>query len=138
MNIFVIIRNLKRSSVLELYQNPKIRFLLAGGINSGASYGLYWILLKWLDYRLAYGVAYIFGIALAYVLNSRMVFSQRMSVRSMMTYPVVYLVCYLLGTGILMILVQGMNMKQEWAAMIAMILVIPVSFLINRVYFRKT
>ena len=52
-----------------------LRYLLAGGVNTVVSYGLYLALLRVLDYRTAYVLAFVAGIALSFVLLRHMVFA---------------------------------------------------------------
>ena len=53
-----------------------LRYLLAGGVNTVVSYGLYLALLRVLDYRTAYVLAFVAGIALSFVLLRHMVFAR--------------------------------------------------------------
>ena len=55
------------------------RFVAAGVVNTAASYAIYLLLLPFVDYQLAYAIAYVAGIATQYVLHSRFVFAQPMS-----------------------------------------------------------
>lgn len=52
------------------------RYLLAGGVNTVLTYGLYLALLRVLDYRWAYLLAFVAGIGLSFLLLRHLVFSR--------------------------------------------------------------
>lgn len=121
-----------------MYKNLSLRFLTSGLINSSASYGIYWLLLRFLDYRISYTVSYISGIILAYILNSQIVFSHRINFKSFIFYPLVYFICYLIGSTILIFFVHFLEVRKDLGAILTMICVFPVSFLLNILYFRNS
>ena len=53
-----------------------VRYLLAGGLNTLASYALYLALLQAMDYRAAYVLAFVAGIALSFALLRHAVFAR--------------------------------------------------------------
>jgi putative flippase GtrA len=109
------------------------RFLVAGLVNTGVGYGVYLILLHWTTYEVAYAAAYVVGIVVAYVLNSFFVFRSPISLRTALRYPFVYLVQYLFGAILLYGMVSWLGFDRRWAALIALALSVPVSFLLNRI-----
>jgi putative flippase GtrA len=108
------------------------RFVVAGSINTGVGYGVYLLLLPLIGYQPAYAAAYLAGIVVAYLLNSMFVFRSRITVRTALRYPLVYLVQYLFGAVLLFGLVAGFGFGQRWAALIALALSVPVSYVLNR------
>ena len=113
------------------------RFLGAGLVNTGVGYGAYLLLLQWIGYELAYAAAYVVGIVVAYVLNSLFVFRSRMGLRTALRYPLVYLAQYLFGAALLYGMVNWLGFDHRWAALIALFLSVPVSFLLNRLVLRR-
>jgi len=109
------------------------RFLGVGLVNTGVGYGIYLILLQWIGYELAYAAAYVVGIVVAYVLNSLLVFRSPLRLRTALRYPFVYLAQYLFGSVLLYFMVRWLGFDRRWAALVALILSVPVSFLLNRV-----
>ena len=53
-----------------------LRYLLAGGANTALTYLLYLALLRLLDYRWAYVLAFLAGVALSFVLLRHVVFAR--------------------------------------------------------------
>ena len=51
-----------------------VRYLLVGGLNTVATYALYLLLMRRIDYRAAYVLAFLAGIVLSAVLLRRVVF----------------------------------------------------------------
>lgn len=109
-----------------------VRFLGAGIVNTGATYALYLLLLKWLDYRASYTVSFLAGILLAYELNRIFVFQAMRAARSMMAVPLIYLLQYLAGLGIVMIAVHGFGIPKSLAPIMAIAFTLPMTFMLNR------
>lgn len=109
------------------------RFIGAGLVNTGVGYGVYLVLLIWINYQVAYAAAYVVGIVVAYTLNSLFVFRSPIGLRTALRYPLVYLAQYLFGAALLYGMVRWLGIDRRWAALIALALSVPVSFLLNRV-----
>lgn len=122
---------------LKIIQGEFARFLLAGATNTLLSYLLYLLLLEFLAYLLAYSIAYCIGIALSYFLNIYFVFKQRASLASFVKFPIVYVVQYGLGAGILWLLVDRAGMAPEIAMLGVIAVTIPVTFLASRFVLAK-
>ena len=108
------------------------RFLLAGGLNTAATYCIYLVLSILLHYQIAYFFAYIAGIVFAYYLNSRFVFDSPMSIKKFLTYPLVYIISYLLSVCMLQLLVLFLLIKAELAPLIVIMLMVPVTYFLNK------
>jgi len=108
------------------------RFVGAGAVNTGVGYGTYLLLLHWLGYEIAYAAAYAVGIGVAYLLNSLYVFRRPLALRTALSYPLVYLAQYAFGAVLLYAMVRGLDLDRRWAALIALVLSVPVSFGLNR------
>lgn len=108
-----------------------IRFLAGGLFNTVITYVLFIGLAFFLSNAIAYTISYAVGIAISYLINTCFVFSTRVSVRSALNYPSVYLVQYLLGLAALRILTEfGLP---GWAAMIGVLAVnVPITFFLTR------
>ena len=100
-----------QNNLSQLSGNRYFLFLLSGGINTVATYFIYILLASVLHYQLAYLIAYVVGIVIAYILNLRLVFNSKSSLRKMVRYPFVYLTQYLLGAGLLYILVDVLTLS---------------------------
>ena len=113
------------------------RFLLAGALNTLLSYLLYLFLLQFLDYLLAYSVVYSLGILFSYFLNVNFVFKKRASFVSFIKFPVVYLIQYCLGVGVLWLFVDRVGTAPAVAMIGVVVVTIPVTFLVSRFILTK-
>lgn len=117
---------------LKIIQSEFARFLLAGATNTLLSYLLYLFLLEFLPYLLAYSIAYCIGIVISYLLNVHFVFNKRASLASFVKFPIVYVLQYALGAGVLWLLVDRAGILPEIAMLGAIAVTIPVTFLASR------
>lgn len=115
-----------------LVRSDAARFLVAGGLNTLASYALYAVLLQVLPYLAAYTVAYVAGIVSGYVLTARYVFRQPLSLRRFLTYPLVHVIQYALGSLVLWTCVQVLGLDRLIAFAAATCLSVPVTFVVSR------
>lgn len=110
-----------------------VRFLVSGAINTAVTYAIYLVLLRYMDYRSAYGVAFVSGIVLSYALNVRFVFRVRPSWRSAILFPVVYIIQYLVGLGVLQLAVERFAIPREYALLASIAVSVPLTFVLTRV-----
>jgi putative flippase GtrA len=113
-------------------RHQALRFLIAGAINTAATYAIYLALLPLLDYTLAYTIAYLIGIVIAYLLNTAFVFRVTRTAATMATFPLVYLVQYLLGAVVLNLAVRGLGVSDKFALLASIAVTIPVTFFLSR------
>ncbi len=120
------------SRLRDVVTGPPGRFLLAGGANTLATFALYLLLLQVLPYAAAYSLAFLAGIALAYVLNRVFVFRAPGSAATVVLFPLVYVVQYLLGLAVVFFWVDVLGLPAQLASLAAVVLTIPVTFLLSR------
>ena len=109
-----------------------LRFVVAGAVNSSATYLAYLALLRWVSYRWAYSLSYAAGILLSFVLSSRFVFRVPFQRRKLLIYPVVYVVQYLLGYGVIYAVVSLAGIDPRFGPLAVLAVTVPVSFLLSR------
>lgn len=124
---------------LMLLKNPKrlpkkrfISFVFFGGLNTAVTYLLYLLLSYEMHYQLAYLIAYLTGIALAYVLNLRFVFKRQSSFRKILCYPLIYITQYLLGAGLMYLLLRMLSLPNALAPLLVIVLLLPISYYMNK------
>lgn len=105
---------------------------MGGGANTLATYGFYWLLLLVLQPQGAYAMSFAAGVALSYVLNLRFVFRQRHSNKKMAMFPLVYLIIYALGAGVLHIAIRHLGVHAGVAPLLSIACTLPVSFILTR------
>lgn len=121
-----------RSSLHEL---P--RFLVVGATNTAVSYVLYLLLLEFMPYLYAYSIAYGIGIVISYILNSRFVFMQPLSMGKFLQFPAVYAIQYGVGAAILWLLVGQASLSPELAMLAVVAATIPVTFITSRFILKR-
>lgn len=113
------------------------RYLAAGVVNTGVTYALYLALLAVLPYAWAYTAAFVAGIVVAYVLQSRYVFGAAASWRTFFAFPLVYVVQYAVGVLVLRLLVESGAMSREIAPVLVLAITVPIGFLLSRLLFAR-
>jgi len=117
---------------MRSFSGEALRFLLAGGFNTAATYVIYLAALQVVPYRVAYTGAYAIGIVLGYAVNTFFVFRARWSWKRMLAYPLVYLVQYGIGLLCLTLLVEQQWVRKELAPLIVVVITLPLTFLGTR------
>jgi putative flippase GtrA len=113
-----------------------VRFLIAGAINTIASYAIFLLLLWFMPYLAAYTISYVIGVAISYVLLTSFVFPTPRRVATALRFPLVYVAQYLIGSAVIVLLVETWNVRAPIAAIVAIFATIPVSFLLSRTILR--
>ena len=108
------------------------RFLISGAINTSVTYLLYLLLNIFLDYQLAYFISFFSGIVLSYWLNSVIVFKVSLSWKKFFSFPLVYVVQYLIAALILRYTVTQLNIDEMLAPLITIVITLPITYLISR------
>ena len=109
-----------------------LRFAVGGGTNTLLTLLLYWLLLNWLTYSVAFTVSFVVGILSGYAINTLLVFKTAWSWRKLMMFPSVHAVNYCLGLGIVFVSVDVLAVPARWAPLIATACTLPVNFLLTR------
>ncbi len=118
-------------------QHRFLRFLLSGGFNTVATYGIYLALFRMLDYRVAYTIAYAVGILLSYVINWLFVFRMHRGWSSVLLFPFVYLAQYLAGLAVVWAWVDHLGLTKALAPLLAIAITIPLTYALSRLVFTK-
>jgi putative flippase GtrA len=124
------------ASSLPAWTGEAFRFALGAVLNVVVGYGSYLLLLHWLHYVAAYAIAYVIGIAVSYVFNAFIVFRQPMRARAALTFPLVYIVQFLLGLVLLKVLVEALHIPVWMGPLLVSALTLPVTFVMSRIIFR--
>lgn len=109
-----------------------LKYLISGGINTVATYGLYLLFLIVMEYKTAYSLSYIVGILFSYLLNTIFVFKEKVSLMKFIKFPVVYLAQYLINLIILLLLVEYINLPAEIVPIIVIFITLPITYLLSK------
>ena len=118
---------------MKRLQEPFFRFVIAGAVNTVVTYLLFLGLASFLNHMIAYTLAYAFGIALSYLLNTQFVFRTAPRWKTAAAFPLVYAAQYAWGLIVLYVLVDVLNYRSE----IAMLVVIGSSVLLTYALTRR-
>ena len=115
------------------------RFLVAGAINTASTVALYVVLLAFVSHALAYSVAFAAGVVISYLLNRTFVFRSRGGFDTVLLFPLVYLVQYLVGLGVVLVWVDVLHLPASVASLVAVVVTIPLTYVLARwVFLRRT
>jgi putative flippase GtrA len=112
--------------------NAFFRFLIAGGINTLLTYGIFILLSRYFHHTIAYTIAYLVGIAFSYAMAAAYVFRSGITVRTVLRYPFVYAVQYLYGLITLSLLVDLFGVSQPLAMLVVIATTIPLTFVLTQ------
>ena len=117
---------------MRCIERESVRYVLAGGFNTAATYAAYVVLLPFVGYAVSYTVTYAAGIFLAYYLSARFVFRRPLQWRHAIQYPLVYVLQYGLGITLTTALIEGVHLNAEFAAALAIVITVPFTFWLSR------
>ena len=109
-----------------------LRFVIAGAINSGLSVLVYQAALFVMPHGPAYVLAYLAGIAIAYVLYSRQVFDAPLGTKRFATFALFYMASLVIGTVLNGVLIEMLGVVERLAIFITIALMLPVNYLGSR------
>ena len=108
-----------------------LRFLIVGGLNTLACYGVYAALLRlWLPFWLANFGSLIFGIGLSFQLQGRIVFGNR-DQRRIFRFVACWLVIYAVQTGLIALLIRA-GLTAWFSGLVVLPGVAVISYVIQR------
>jgi putative flippase GtrA len=108
------------------------RYVVAGGVNTLASWLVYVALLQVATYRVAYAASFVFGVALSFLLNSWFVFGVPLRWRRLVPYPGVYLAQFAVGYAVVWLAVEKAGWPAWSGPLAALAFTIPVGFILTR------
>ena len=107
-------------------------FLLGGVLNTAGSYLLYLALAEYIDYQLAYGIAFLAGIVFAYWFNAALVFRVGLRWKGLFAYPLVYACQYGLSAVLLGFLIERLDVPLRLAPLLVAAITFPATFVLSR------
>lgn len=112
-------------------------FLVFGGINTLASYAIYLGGLSLVPYPVAYTISFVAGIFISYCLNSLFVFREKLRISKALQYPMVSIVQYVVGIGLLYLLVEFAHVSKLIAPFAVVLLLLPLTYRLSRYIIRR-
>lgn len=115
-----------------------LRFVIAGAVNTGLSVLVYQAALFVMPHGPAYVLAYLAGIAIAYLLYSRQVFDAPLGTKRFAVFAVFYMLSLAVGTVLNGVLIEMFGIIERLAIFITVALMLPVNYLGSRFCLRAT
>lgn len=118
------------NKIKELFKIQQIRFLFVGGLNTIVGYGSFALLIFFgLNYLIANTISYIIGVIHSYLWNKNFTFkSKNKSISEVIRFIFVYIVNYLIGLGVLYILVDKIGLDKYLAGALNLIITTLISW----------
>ncbi|MFC5430194.1 GtrA family protein [Paraburkholderia denitrificans] len=91
------------------------------------------MLIRFMNYNLAYAICYVIGIVVSYWFNLKFVFKESGSVLKFALYPLVYLIHYVVGAAVLNVFVSTLGGAKEYGPVVVVIVTLPVTYILSRV-----
>ena len=96
------------------------------------SYGIYLALLPFMNYEIAYVIAYVSGIAIAYSTNSKMLFKREMNRKSAFLFTASYAVQFVISWIILKVCVEIIGVPEIFALAVSVVAMLPISYVLSK------
>jgi len=113
-----------------------LRFLLLGGLNTVLTLALYELLLFWLEYRLAYSIAWACGVVFISIAYPKLVYRQgRLTFLRAMLNAFYYGVSYLMGLALLWLFSAKWGIPDRASIFLVIGVITPINFLMSKLIF---
>lgn len=113
-----------------------IRFGIVGTISTAVHYGVYLILLNWINPSISYTAGYAVGFCVNYLLSTYFTFRTKTSIKKAAGFSVSHIINYFLELGVLNLLLW-FGMDKQLAGIITLVAVVPVNFILVRTSLKK-
>ena len=113
-----------------------VRFGIVGVIATMIHYGVYWLLMHWIDVTIAYSIGYVVSFICNFLLTSFFTFRKRATVKKGLGFGVAHGVNYLLHVLFLHFFLW-LVVSKSMAPIPVFVIVIPVNFLLVRFVFKR-
>ncbi|MGM9454681.1 GtrA family protein [Legionella bozemanae] len=126
---------MKIKFIKQADKKQMLGFAITGILSTLIMFGLYVMLYQFINYQYAYLIAYTISVVALYFMN-KSVFKGIMSLETILEFPLIYLLQYVLGALSLEFIVW-LGFSATYAPLIIVIILLPVTFILNRIVFSK-
>lgn len=132
MSSIITVRSfLQKRSVKEF-----LRFCIVGIVATGIHYGVYLLLLKWINVNVAYSVGYVVSLGCNLLMTSFFTFRERITWKKATGFLVSHGVNYILHILFLNLFLR-LGIVERWAPIPVYCIVVPINFILVRTAFKK-
>ena len=125
---------MKRESLLQLFVEAR-RFIVVGVAAVAIQYGVYLLLLQWLQPVVANTLGYIVSFLFNYIASTKYTFRVKSSARHGVGFAFSHLVNYILQS-LLLVIFLWTGLQKGWAMLPVFAICVPTNFVLVR-YFLK-
>lgn len=108
-----------------------VRFGIVGTVSTLIHYGVYLLLLRWLNPSISYTGGYIVGFCFNYVLTTYFTFRTKSSIKNAAGFSASHIINYFLELGVLNLFLW-FGMGKQLTGIVTLVAVVPINFLILR------
>lgn len=112
------------------------RFMIAGTLSTVLMLIIYVLLSYFINYQIAYFLSYVFAVIFSYFINTIFVFKKRTSLKTFLSFPLIYLFQYVVGAVLLEIFAR-IGFSVTYAPIIIIILLLPLTFFLNKLIMKS-
>lgn len=109
-----------------------LRFVLVGGFNTVVTYAIYCVLVIWWHPQLAWFTVFMIGLAMGFVLHTRVAFRAVLARHKALAYLLAQLTSYAFCSLVIHLGTAWLELGPRVAAAFAIGLNVPVSFVLSR------
>lgn len=109
-------------------------FILIGIVNTFNGTLASSVLSNWLQPNLAFVIGYMFGLVIAYILNSKFNFKERMSYEKLIKFAISYIPNFLIQNIVVIITYNIFGIDKVISYMVAAIIGVPITYLFIKFY----
>jgi putative flippase GtrA len=111
------------------------KFASVGVLNTVLSFGIYFILMHFINYNVAYFIAFFAGVIASYFFNASIVFPSVLKWRSVFIFSAFYLIQYAFSAPLLILLVEIFDAGKVFSPLIVVVFMLPINYFIVRFIF---
>lgn len=121
----------------KILEKQMLGFAITGTLSSLLMLVIYVGLNKIIHYQYAYLVAYCISVIALYFMNTLFVFNNKhLSLSTFLKFPLIYLLQYIVGALFLEFIVR-LGFSVTYAPIIIVIILLPLTFVLNRIVLSK-
>ena len=113
-----------------------IRFGIVGVIAVAIHYGIYWMMLHWVEVNVAYTIGYMVSFLVNYFLSARFTFREKTSAKTGIGFIGAHVVNYFLQLALLNIFLW-LGIHRMVAPFAVLTIAVPTNFVLVRFVFKK-
>ena len=113
-----------------------LRFGIVGVVATGLHYGIYLVLLAWMNESLAYTIGYVVSFVMNYYLTAHFTFRKKSSVKNGIGFVGSHAVNYVLHIVLLNVFI-GIGISERLAPIPVYCIAVPVNFMLVRLVFKR-